>query len=53
MVRKIFREVSALEDINDATSERVLLWAQRVEAQSVQRGTLNSIKDIKEFGFVR
>ena len=33
MMSEILREVSALEDINDVTSERVLLWAQKVEVQ--------------------
>ena len=32
--------MSALEDINDATSERVLPWAQSVEAQRAQKKAL-------------
>ena len=32
MISAILSEVSVLEDINDVTSERVLLWAQRGEA---------------------
>ena len=35
VISEILRVVSALEDINDATSEWVLLWPQR-EAQGVQ-----------------
>ena len=36
MISEILREVSALEDINDTTSERILLSTQRVEVQRVQ-----------------
>ena len=43
------RKVSALEDIDDATSERVLLWTQTMEAQRVQEEALDSIKEAKDF----
>ena len=33
-----------LEDINDATSEWVLLWAQRIEPRQVQMEALDKIK---------
>ena len=33
MISEILREVSALENIDDATSEWVLLWAKSVEAR--------------------
>ena len=35
MISEILKEVSALENIDDATSKRVL-WAQRMEAQRTQ-----------------
>ena len=38
-ISEILREVSTLEDIEDANSESVLLWAQRVEAQGTERRT--------------
>ena len=40
MISGIWREVSALENIDDATGKRVLVWAQRVEAQRAQKETL-------------
>ena len=36
-ISEILREVSALNHISDATSERVLLQTQKVEAQRVLR----------------
>ena len=39
--------------IDDATNERVLLWAQRVEAQRAEEEALNSIKQAKEIESVR
>ena len=44
-------EVSVLEDTEDVKS--VLLWIQRVEAQRVQKTTVNNIKEAKEFNSVR
>ena len=38
MISEILREVSALEHIHDVTSDRVLLWAQRKEAESAKGG---------------
>ena len=37
MISEILREVSVLDHINYATYEWVLLWAQRVEVQKVQK----------------
>ena len=42
-----------LGDINDVTSDRVLLWAQRLEAQRVQKEVLDSIKEGKVFESIR
>ena len=42
-----------MEDIEDATSEKVLLWIQRMEAQRAMEMVLNNIKETKEFDFVR
>ena len=53
MISEILRKVSALEDINDATSERVLIWALQVEAQRVQKEVLDSIKEAKDFDSIR
>ena len=53
MVSEILREVSTLKDTDDSKSERVLLWAQRVEVQKVQKEAPNNIKKAKEFDSVR
>ena len=42
-----------LEDINHATSEWVLLWAQSTEAQRVQTEALDNIKEAKDFDSIR
>ena len=42
-----------LKDIEDATSERVLLWAQRMKVQRAQEIVLDNIKEAKEFVLVR
>ena len=42
-ISETLREVSSMEDIDDAISERVLLWAKRVEAERVQKEALHSI----------
>ena len=52
-ISEISREVSALEDINDATNERVMIMVQRVEAQRVQKEALDSMKEAKEFDSIR
>ena len=53
MISEIVREMSALEDIYDVTSKRVLLWAQRSETQSVQKEILDSIKKAMGFDSIR
>ena len=53
MISEILRKLSALEDIDDATSEPVLLCAQRVHAQRAQKEALNNIKEAKEFDSVK
>ena len=53
MKSDILREVLALENINDTTSKWVLLWAQRVEAQRVQKEALGNIKEARDYNFIR
>ena len=45
--------MGTLEDIEDATSEHVLLWACRVEVQRIQKSALDDIKEAKDFENVR
>ena len=49
MISKIPKAVSTLENIDNATSEWVLLWAQRVESQRAQKEALDSMNDAKDF----
>ena len=37
MIGEILRELTTLKDINEATSDQLLIWAQRVEVQRVQK----------------
>ena len=53
MISWFLRDVSALEDTEDATSMRLLLLAQGVEAQKVQKEALDSLKEAKDFDSVR
>ena len=46
MINEILREVTSLENIEEALTEFMLHWACRVEAQ---RTILNNIKEAKEF----
>ena len=49
MTNEILREVTTIESIEEATSECVLGWACRVEAQSAQRSTLNNTQEDRDF----
>ena len=53
MTSEILWEVSALQDMDDATSKRVMSLAQRVEALRVQKEALNYIKEVKQFDSVK
>ena len=53
MISVILREVSTLKNIHDTTSEWVLLWAKRVEAQTAQKEVLSNIKEAKDFDSIR
>ena len=37
IIGEILRKLKALEDIIEATSDKIVMWAQRVEAQRVQK----------------
>ena len=53
MISEIIREVLALENIDEATNESVLLWAQRVDAKKAQREVFDIIKEAKDFDSMR
>ena len=52
MKSEVLRQASALKDISDITSERVLLWVQNVEAQIEEREALDSQKEAKSIDCV-
>ena len=49
MIGKILRELTAIKDINEATRDQILIWAQRMEVQGVQKEVLDHIREDKEF----
>ena len=53
LVTEILKEVSILQDIEDAASECMLLWLYTVEVQRVQKSALNEIREAKEFDVVK
>ena len=53
MIEEILKELATLEDTEDTTSEHVLLWAYKVEAQRVQISALNDIKEAKDSDGIR
>ena len=53
MLGKMLRELTALKDINEATTDQILTWAQRVEAQRAQREVLDHIRKDMEFHSIR
>ena len=46
---EIIRELMKIEDKESITSEQVLAWARRVEAQKVQSAILENSKEIQDF----
>ena len=38
-----------MKDISEVASDQILMWAQRVEAQRVQKEVLDDIRDAEEF----
>ena len=50
---KIIKELTALQHPREVSSEQVLVWAQRVEAQKAQKVLVDKMRDTKEFDFIR
>ena len=46
MIGEILRELTAMKDINEDTSDQILIWAQRMEVQRAQKEVLNHIREI-------
>ena len=47
MIGKILREQTALKDISESTSDQILIWVPRVEAQRAQKEVLDYIEEDK------
>ena len=53
MIDEFLKEVATLENIEDAMSEHVLLWACMLVALRMQKSELNNIKEAKAFDTFR
>ena len=53
MIGEILREITALESVDYATSQCVLIWVQRLETQRAKKELLNNIRGAKEFDAIR
>ena len=49
MLAEIIRELTKIQENTEVTSEKVLHWAKRVEAQRAQSAIMNSLTETKEF----
>ena len=53
MIGEVLREKIALKDINEAMSNQLLIWVQRVEEQRMQKEVLDHKIEYKEFDSIR
>ena len=53
MLTEIIRELSKAKESVDITSEQVLGWAKRVEAQRAQSEIMDSLTETKEFDKIK
>ena len=53
MLVEIIKELIKTEESKDVTSEQVLAWAKRVEAQKAQSAIINSLKETKDFNRIK
>ena len=53
MLGEITRELTKIHKNTEITSENVLCWAKRVEAQRAQSAIMNSLTEVKEFDKVK
>ena len=49
MISEMLRKVSVLEDIDDTTSEWILLLTQNIEAKRAQKEAFDNLKEAKDF----
>ena len=53
MMMKIISEITSMLDTTSLTTEQVLAWEKRVEAQTIQTTILESLKERKDFDTIR
>ena len=53
IIEEIIKELTALKDTSEVSSERVLMRAQYIEEQRGKKEVFDSIRDEKEFDSVR
>ena len=53
MIGNILRKLTALKNIDEATSNQILIWAWSVEAQRAQKEFLHHIREDKAFDSIR
>ena len=53
MLAEIIRELTKAEESTAVTSEQVLIWAKRVEAQGAQSAIITSLSEMKEFDKIK
>ena len=53
MLGEIIRELTKIHENTEITSENLLCWAKRVEAQRAQSAIMNSLTEAKEFNEVK
>ena len=53
MMAEIIRELIAIQKTNEITSEQVLVWLKRVQAQRAQKALTETIKERKEVDDVK
>ena len=53
IIVEIIKELTTLKDTSEASSEQVLMWIQKEEAQRAQNEVLDNIKDAVGFNSVR
>ena len=49
MLGEIIKELTKIHENEEVTSENVLSWAKRVEAQRAHSAIMNSLTEAKEF----
>ena len=49
MLAEVIRELTKIQENTEITSEKVMCWAKRVEAQRAQSAIMSSLSEIKSY----